>query len=59
MIKQVQKSVHPELSYEQKCMRTLVCCDHIKRFNNESFFDRLTTCGEKWVVPNNRKRGYV
>ena len=58
MTKKLQKWL-PHEPNVQKFNRLLTCSNLLVRFRNEPFLDRLITVDEKWMLYDNRQRGYV
>lgn len=59
MVKKKQKWIPHELTDEQRLTRFTVCSNLLIRLNSDPFLNRLITVDEKWVLYDNRKRGYV
>lgn len=57
--KKMQKWVPHDLTDDQKIARFVTCSNLLVRLKNEPFIDRIITCDEKWLLYDNRKRGYV
>ena len=58
-VKKLQKWMPHDLSEDQKAHRFDVCSNLLVRLKNEPFVDRIVTVDEKWLLYDNRKRGYV
>ena len=57
--KKMQRWVPHDLTEAQKEARFNTCSNLLVRHKNEPFLDRLITVDEKWILYDNRKRGYV
>ncbi|EYB97606.1 hypothetical protein Y032_0139g2120 [Ancylostoma ceylanicum] len=59
MVRKMQKWTPHDLTDDQQSTRYEICSNLLVRQKNEPFLDRLITVDEKWLLFDNKKRGYV